>query len=238
MTDVTTDLSTARSTALAGAAGAAGPDQPARVPSPVRERDRVRGATSPDRPQPLTRSASPTRPLPDGRGVGGAPSGSARRARARARQAGFTLVEVIVVLSIMGLIMSLVGPRVLGYLTDAKAKTARIQVETLSSAVELFFIDNGRYPLDSEGLQALVSPPAALSSWNGPYLKGAAVPKDPWGRPYLYASPDRGRSFLITVTGADREDPRARPRPGSAPALPGGGRQADLKADLSGRAAE
>ncbi|WP_244948465.1 type II secretion system major pseudopilin GspG, partial [Methylobacterium oxalidis] len=204
-----------------------------------------RGATSPDRPQPLTRSAWPPRPLPDGRGEGRAPSSRARRARvrARAREAGFTLVEVIVVLSIMGLIMSLVGPRVLGYLTDAKAKTARIQVETLSSAVELFFIDNGRYPLDSEGLQALVSPPAALSSWNGPYLKGAAVPKDPWGRPYLYASPDRGRSFLITVTGAEgREDPRARPRPGSAPALPGGGRQADLKADrqadLSGRAAE
>ncbi|AWN43722.1 type II secretion system major pseudopilin GspG [Methylobacterium durans] len=186
---------------------------------------------------------------------------AARRAarqgsRRAARQAGFTLVEVIVVLSIMGLIMSLVGPRVLGYLTESKAKTARIQVETLSSAVELFFIDNGRYPLDGEGLQALVSPPGGLASWNGPYLKGAAVPKDPWGRPYLYASPDRGRSFLITVTGQDREaDPRARaPRPAApaltpaiaptGPALPGGGRQADLsrsdlsRSDPSGRAAE
>ncbi|MEA1835276.1 type II secretion system major pseudopilin GspG [Methylobacterium durans] len=191
---------------------------------------------SPDQPAPVPSRAERIRDEP-------------RAARRAARQAGFTLVEVIVVLSIMGLIMSLVGPRVLGYLTESKAKTARIQVETLSSAVELFFIDNGRYPLDGEGLQALVSPPGGLASWNGPYLKGAAVPKDPWGRPYLYASPDRGRSFLITVTGQDREaDPRARaPRPTLAPtgpALPGGGRQADLsrsdlsRSDPSGRAAE
>ncbi|WP_132255864.1 type II secretion system major pseudopilin GspG [Methylobacterium segetis] len=147
-------------------------------------------------------------------------------------QAGFTLVEVIVVLSIMGLIMSLVGPRVLGYLTDSKAKTARIQVETLSSAVELFFIDTGRYPLETEGLQALVSPPGGLAAWNGPYLKGASVPRDPWGRPYLYASPDRGRSFLITFTGPDGREPGARaPRPAllpAAPAPPAGGRQAEL----------
>lgn len=125
------------------------------------------------------------------------------------REAGFTLVEVIVVLSIIGLIMSMVGPRVLGYLTDSKAKTAKIQVETLASAVELFFIDNGRYPLESEGLQALVTRPSALRTWNGPYIKGSAVPLDPWGKPYRYASPDRGRSFAITFSGPEEaEEPR------------------------------
>jgi general secretion pathway protein G len=125
------------------------------------------------------------------------------------REAGFTLVEVIVVLSIMGLIMSMVGPRVLSYLTDSKEKAARIQVETLASAVELFFIDNGRYPAESEGLQALLTPPPALRSWNGPYLKGTTVPLDPWGRPYRYTSPDRGRTFMISTTGPDGvEEPR------------------------------
>jgi general secretion pathway protein G len=122
-------------------------------------------------------------------------------ARKGGNQAGFTLVEVIVVLSIMALIMSLVGPRVLGYLTSSKEKMARIQVETLSSAVELFFIDNGRYPLALEGLQVLVTPPPSLPTWNGPYLKGATVPVDPWGKPYRYTSKDRGRSYTISVDG-------------------------------------
>ncbi len=132
-----------------------------------------------------------------------------RHRAGRRNDDGFTLVEVIVVLSIIGLIMSMVGPRVLGYLTDSKAKTAKIQVETLASSVELFFIDNGRYPLESEGLQALVSRPTTLRTWNGPYIKGAAVPLDPWGKPYRYASPDRGRTFVITFSGpGEAEEPR------------------------------
>jgi len=131
-------------------------------------------------------------------------------------QAGFTLVEVIVVLSIMGLIMSLVGPRVLGYLTDSKEKMARIQVETLSGAVELFFIDNGRYPLEPEGLEALLAPPPTLRTWNGPYLKGATVPVDPWGKPYRYATKDRGRSYAITSDGAPGREPDGAPKRVSA----------------------
>jgi general secretion pathway protein G len=121
-----------------------------------------------------------------------------RRAPVRRGEAGFTLVEVIVVLSILALVMSLAGPRVLGYLTDAKAKTAQIQVETLASAVELFHIDVGRYPLDAEGLDALVAPPPAARFWNGPYLRSGAVPLDPWGEPYRYATTHGGRGFVIT----------------------------------------
>ena len=129
-------------------------------------------------------------------------------------ESGFTLIEVIVVLSIIGLVMGMVGPRMLGYLTDSKVKTARIQAETLSSAVELFFIDNGRFPLGTEGLQALVKPPAGLRSWNGPYLKGTTVPLDPWGHGYVYASTDRGRTYRITFLGADGVDANSDARPG------------------------
>ncbi|MCC6890684.1 MAG: type II secretion system major pseudopilin GspG [Hyphomicrobiales bacterium] len=123
------------------------------------------------------------------------------------RQAGFTLVEVLVVLAIIGLIMSMIGPRVMHYLTDSKYKAARIQVESLASAVELFFLDNGRYPLQSEGLQALVVAPRNLVTWNGPYIKGTVVPLDPWAKPYRYVSDDRGRSFAITFVGPDGRGP-------------------------------
>jgi general secretion pathway protein G len=140
-------------------------------------------------------------------------------------QAGFTLVEVIVVLSIMGLIMALVGPRVLGYLTDSKEKMARIQVETLSNATELFFIDNGRYPLEPEGLQALVTAPASLRTWRGPYLKGASVPADPWGRPYRYSSKDRGRSYVISTEGAPETNEGSTPKRLSSARPQGGGRE-------------
>jgi len=120
-----------------------------------------------------------------------------------AAQAGYTLVEMLVVLMIMALIMSLIGPRVLNYLSDSKHKTARIQIEALSSAAELFFFDNGRYPLDAEGLQVLVTRPSNLTTWSGPYLKSDAVPLDPWGKPYRYVSTDRGRSYVISYVGPD-----------------------------------
>jgi general secretion pathway protein G len=140
-------------------------------------------------------------------------------------QAGFTLVEVIVVLSIMGLIMAMVGPRVLGYLTDSKEKMARIQVETLSNAAELFFIDNGRYPLEPEGLQALLAAPASLPTWRGPYLKGTSVPADPWGRPYRYSSKDRGRSYVISTEGKSAKDEGSAPKRLSSARPQGGGRE-------------
>src|ERR1700723_2257084 len=115
----------------------------------------------------------------------------ARRARfdrsARAvAQAGFTLVEMLVVITIIGLIMALVGPRVLGYLGESKVKAAKIQIESFSAALDLFYLDNGRYPASNEGLAALVQRPGSAAIWNGPYLRTGAVPLAPWGHPYIY----------------------------------------------------
>ena len=122
-------------------------------------------------------------------------------------QSGFTLIEVLVVLMIIGMIMSLAGPRVLGYFSDSKLKSAKIQTEALSSSLELFYLDNGRYPSDSEGLKALVVKPSGLSNWNGPYVKSGSLPQDPWGNPYKYTSVDRGRSYQVSFVGPEGREP-------------------------------
>jgi len=104
------------------------------------------------------------------------------------RQAGFTLMELLVVLAILGLLMSLVGPRVLNQLGGAKTKTAAIQVKDLEQALEMYKLDVGRYPNNTEGLAALVEKPSSAPGWNGPYLK-SDVPLDPWNREYNYKYP-------------------------------------------------
>ena len=116
-------------------------------------------------------------------------------------QTGFTLVEMLVVLVIIGLVMGLVGPRVLNSLTDARAKTAKLQIELLGSSLDLFYLDVGRYPASNEGLQALVQAPGRVSTWNGPYLKGGTVPLDPWGQPYTYRSPATQAPYEIISLG-------------------------------------
>jgi general secretion pathway protein G len=128
------------------------------------------------------------------------------RRRARHHTRGFTLVEILVVITIIGLIMALVGPRVINYLGEAKVKAAKIQIESFGSALDLFYLDAGRYPSSSEGLSALAQRPGGANAWNGPYLKGAAVPKDPWGRPYIYRSPGEHGPYDITSYGADGQE--------------------------------
>ncbi len=119
---------------------------------------------------------------------------------------GFTLVEILVVITIIGLIMGLVGPRVLNYLSESKAKAAAIQIQSFSSALDLLYLDIGRYPATSEGLAALVQRPSGASSWNGPYLKNATVPNDPWAHPYKYRSPSERAPFEITSLGSDGQE--------------------------------
>ena len=125
------------------------------------------------------------------------------RRRARGGEAGFTLVEILVVITIIGLIMALVGPRVLNYLGESKVKAARIQVESFASSLDLFYLDAGRYPTTSEGLVALAQRPGAVNTWNGPYLRTGAVPNDPWGHPYIYRSPGEHGPYDIISYGSD-----------------------------------
>src|SRR6266436_3701785 len=125
-----------------------------------------------------------------------------RRRAARHGESGFTLVEILVVITIIGMIMALVGPRVLNYLGESKVKAARIQIESLSSALDLYYLDVGRYPSTSEGLAALAQQPGGVQGWNGPYLRSGAVPSDPWGHSYAYRSPGEHGSFDIVSHGA------------------------------------
>lgn len=118
-------------------------------------------------------------------------------------EAGFTLVELLVVLVILSLVMGLVAPRVLGYLSDARVRSTKLQIESLASALSLFFLDAGRYPSASEGLQSLISQGPRIDGWNGPYLQQAALPVDAWGRPYEYKAPGEQSTFAITSLGAD-----------------------------------
>lgn len=128
------------------------------------------------------------------------------RCRSGSNEAGFTLVEMLVVITIIGLIMALVAPRVLGYLSESKAKAAKIQIESFGSALDLFYLDSGRYPSGSEGLAALVQRPGNVPTWNGPYLKGGIVPADPWGKPYAYRAPGEHGAYEIISFGSDGQE--------------------------------
>jgi len=120
----------------------------------------------------------------------------------RHREAGFTLLELLVVLMVLALLAGLVAPRVLGYLEGARRDAAALQIRRLATALEYFRLDAGRYPTAEEGLAALVTRPAGVRRWNGPYIEGA-LPRDPWGRPYVYRTPAEGAPYEILSLGAD-----------------------------------
>jgi general secretion pathway protein G len=122
------------------------------------------------------------------------------------KQRGFTLVEMLVVITIIGLIMGLIGPRVLNYLSESKVKAAKIQLQSFGSALDLFYLDAGRYPSTAEGLAALVRQTPGVASWNGPYLRGGNVPNDPWSHSYVYRSPGEHGPYDITSYGADGQE--------------------------------
>jgi general secretion pathway protein G len=128
------------------------------------------------------------------------------KSRRNQAEQGFTLVELLVVLVILVLLASVIGPRVISYLGSSRSKTSQIQIESLTTALELFHIDVGRYPTATEGLESLVKVAGTIPGWNGPYLRKNDVPVDPWGKPYVYASPGKEKAFDLMTLGRDGKE--------------------------------
>jgi general secretion pathway protein G len=123
----------------------------------------------------------------------------------RRSEKGFSLIELIVVLVILGLLAAVVAPRVFDKLAKGKDQIAKIQIKELEGALQLFSFDMGRFPNTSEGLDSLVRNPGNSDSWKGPYLS-KELPKDPWGRPYIYRNPGMHGDYDIFSYGADGTD--------------------------------
>ncbi len=120
-------------------------------------------------------------------------------------EGGFTLIEVMVVIIIIGLLSALVGPKVFSKMDKAKVSTTRTQITLLGSALDDFRLDNGRYPTTDEGLAALKTNPGELTTWDGPYLP-KAVPGDAWNRPFIYVSPGEHGDYDLSSLGNDGEE--------------------------------
>lgn len=122
------------------------------------------------------------------------------------KQSGFTLLEILVVLVILGLLASLVGPQVFKQLEGSKSKTAALQIEELGAALDLYRLEVGIYPSTEEGLAALINKPSGADNWNGPYLKKKIIRQDPWGSDYQYKYPGDHGEYDLYSFGADKRE--------------------------------
>jgi general secretion pathway protein G len=124
----------------------------------------------------------------------------------RARQRGMTLIEILVVLVLIGIVLGIVGGNFIGKGEKAKADAAKIEISQISQTLDLYKLEVGRYPSSQEGLQALISAPAGVANWNGPYWKKSTLPKDPWGNEYKYLAPGSKGPYDIISLGADGKE--------------------------------
>jgi general secretion pathway protein G len=125
-----------------------------------------------------------------------------RRTCSRRAGRGFTLLELLVVVTIIGLLVAFVAPRYFGQVGKSEVNAAKAQVDAVEKALDLYRLDTGRYPSTELGLKALVERPASEPKWNGPYLR-KALPVDPWGRPYLYRAPGAKSDYDVISLGRD-----------------------------------
>ena len=126
--------------------------------------------------------------------------------RGMRRRNGFTLLELLVVLAILGLLYAIVGPQVIKYLGSSKSEAASVQVKNIDAALKLLRLDAGRYPTNEEGLKALVTQPQQMPNWRGPYLPNATALNDPWGNAYRYQSPGKHGEIDVASLGSDNAE--------------------------------
>ena len=119
---------------------------------------------------------------------------------------GMTLIEILVVLTLIAIVMGIVGGNYLGQGEKAKQKAAKIEIEQIGQTLDLFRLEVGRYPTTQEGLQALITAPTGVTNWNGPYWKKSTLPKDPWTNEYKYASPGQHGAYDVWSYGADGKE--------------------------------
>jgi general secretion pathway protein G len=122
------------------------------------------------------------------------------------RERGMTLIEILVVLVLIGIVMGIVGGNFLGKGEKAKGDAAKIEINQIGQTLDLYKLEIGRYPTTQEGLQALITAPAGVANWNGPYWKNGTLPKDPWGNEYKYVSPGSHGAYDIISYGSDGKE--------------------------------
>ena len=125
-----------------------------------------------------------------------------RATRRNRGQAGYTLLELLVVMGILAVLTAIATPQVMGYFNKAKTESVQLQIQNINTALELYYMENGTYPSSDEGLRALVEAPADAPRWNGPYLKQTQALSDPWGHPYQYVYPNDAGQYTVYSPGS------------------------------------